>query len=127
VRCAWPAPPTAPLEVLILHPPPPMDRELSQWRNQHLATIRGARPGPASRLGLQSDARVALERRFLENGDGGTPEPACRRGTWRPGCPRLALPIDRTWVSAGVTVARGGAAARGCRPIIGRVERGVRE
>jgi len=97
-----------PLEVLILHPPPPMGRELSQWRNQQLATI----------LALDSGRRLAVgdfnltpwspwNRRLLENGrwwDAGADWTLA--GTWPALLPAgLALPIDRTWVTAGVTVA----------------------
>jgi endonuclease/exonuclease/phosphatase (EEP) superfamily protein YafD len=96
------------LEVLVLHPPPPVNQELSEWRNQQLAAI----------LALTTERRVVvgdfnltpwspwnsilLDRSQLRDAGAGLP-PA---GTWPAFLPAvMALPIDRTWVSAGVSVA----------------------
>jgi endonuclease/exonuclease/phosphatase (EEP) superfamily protein YafD len=108
-----------PLEVLVLHPPPPMNRELSRQRNQQLATILA--PGPGRRLAV-GDFNLTpgspWNRRFLEHGrwrDAGAGLPPA--GTWPALLPAgLALPIDRTWVSAGVTVAARRVLPRGGLP-----------
>lgn len=108
-----------PLEILILHAPPPMDRALSRWRNQHLATTLA--PGPGRRLAV-GDFNLTpgspWNRRLLEHGrwwDAGAGLPPA--GTWPALLPAgLALPIDRTWVSAGVTVAARRVLPRGDLP-----------
>lgn len=96
-----------PLEVLILHPPPPMNRELSEWRNQQLATLlvpvtkRRLVVGDFNLTPWSPWNSILLDHsQLLDAGAGLLPA-----GTWPALLPSvLALPIDRTWVSAGITV-----------------------
>lgn len=96
------------LAVLFLHAPPPINRELSQWRDEYLTAILAANPGRRLAVGdFNLTPWSPWNRRLLEHGqwwDAGAGLPPA--GTWPAWLPAgLALPIDRTWVSAGVTVA----------------------
>jgi endonuclease/exonuclease/phosphatase (EEP) superfamily protein YafD len=96
-----------PLIVLILHPSPLLNRELAMYRNQQLAHLLV--PTPKRRL-IVGDFNLTpwspWNRRWLDTGqlnDAGARLPP--DGTWPARLPtRLALPIDRTWVSTGIRV-----------------------
>ena len=97
-----------PLAVLILHPPPPMNRELTELRNRQLAAVLAPATHPRLVVGdfnltpWSPWNSILLEAGQLYDAGAGLP-PA---GTWPAGFPSwLALPIDRTWVSAGWSVA----------------------
>lgn len=96
-----------PLEVLVLHPPPPIHSELSAWRNQQLTDLLTP---TAQRRVVVGDFNltpwspwnvILLERSQLL--DAGAVLPPS--GTWPAWLPTgIALPIDRTWVSEGISV-----------------------
>ncbi|MCB1771642.1 MAG: endonuclease/exonuclease/phosphatase family protein [Candidatus Competibacteraceae bacterium] len=96
-----------PVEVLVLHPPLPINAELSAWRNQQLTDLLV--PTSALRV-VVSDFNLTpwspwnallLDRSQLL--DAGAVLPPS--GTWPALLPSwMALPIDRTVVSAGISV-----------------------
>ncbi len=101
-----------PLEVLILHPPPPLDRELSRQRNQQLATILAAGHGRRLAVGDFNLTPGSPWNRREPAASGERPM-AGRRSRPAAGGDLAGL---ATWVSAGVTVAARRVLPRGGLP-----------
>ncbi len=95
------------LEVLVVHPPPPINAELSAWRNQQLTDL--LTPTTALRVVVGDfnltpwspwNAMLLDHSQLLDAGAALPPA-----GSWPAMLPSwIALPIDRTWVSAGISV-----------------------